>query len=198
MVTVGLTGSYASGKTFVLDYLKSLGYSTFSADNVVNDLYAREEIRQNILKLLPPLQVFDRAKIASLIYNNLKWRKFLQSFIHPFVIEGLENFKKQNKDKDIIFAEIPLLFESDFDKYVDVIVVTYCSEESRLERAKSRESFNKANYNRIAEIQFPQQVKIEKADFSLDTDDELDILKIKIDQLIKEINSEFKRDSIRH
>ncbi|WP_342267342.1 dephospho-CoA kinase [Candidatus Tisiphia endosymbiont of Empis tessellata] len=187
MIAVGITGSYASGKTFVLNYLANLGFITFSADEYVKNLYEESEIQNMVLNLLPDLKSFDKRKIAELIYANDLARNKLQNFIHPFVVESLFLFKQQNSKSEITFAEIPLLFEAGFDQYFDFYVTTFCSEESRLKRAMSREAFNLTAYNKIAQIQLPQQIKIEKADFVINTDVNLVDLDKQITQLIEKL-----------
>ena len=175
MICVGITGSYASGKTFVLEHLASLGYKTFSADKCIKELYQNPEIQNKILSILPELKNFDKNSIAELIYSDDSARKKLQNFIHPFVEEGLFNFKQQNNKSDITFAEIPLLFEAGFARYFDFCVTTFCSEETRLQRAESRSAFNFNAYMKIKQIQLSPEVKMEKSDFVINTD--LDIEK---------------------
>ncbi|MCC8483413.1 MAG: dephospho-CoA kinase [Rickettsia endosymbiont of Labidopullus appendiculatus] len=70
MICVGITGSYASGKTFVLNYLADLGFMTFSADEYIKELYKELSIQNIILNLLPDLKIFDKRKIAELISVN--------------------------------------------------------------------------------------------------------------------------------
>ncbi|HJD64476.1 MAG TPA: dephospho-CoA kinase [Rickettsia endosymbiont of Sericostoma sp.] len=187
MICVGITGSYASGKTFFLNYLDDLGFMTFSADEYIKELYKELSIQNIILNLLPDLKIFDKRKIAELIYVNDLSRSKLQNFIHPFVVEGLSLFKWQNNDSEITFAEIPLLFEAGFDKYFDFYVTTFCSEESRLKRAMSREGFSLTTYNKIAQIQLSQQIKIAKADFVINTDVNIVDLDKQITQLIQKL-----------
>lgn len=53
MLAIGITGSYASGTTFVLDYLANKGYNTLSSDRCIKELYKVSKIQTEILKLLP-------------------------------------------------------------------------------------------------------------------------------------------------
>lgn len=70
MLAIGITGSYASGKTFMLDYLTEKGYKTFCADRCIKELYQDVVLQTQILKLLPELESFNIRKISNLIYNN--------------------------------------------------------------------------------------------------------------------------------
>ncbi|NDA91604.1 MAG: dephospho-CoA kinase, partial [Alphaproteobacteria bacterium] len=51
MKSIAITGSFASGKTFVLKYLEKVGYKTFSCDDYVRELYLEPNIRKDILCL---------------------------------------------------------------------------------------------------------------------------------------------------
>lgn len=187
MIAVAITGSYASGKTFTLNYLADRGFKTFSADKCVKNLYQNSEIQNKVLTLLPDLEAFDRAKIVELIYNNDVARGKLQDFIHPFVREQVDIFKKQHQSENFIFAEIPLLFETGFNKNFDFYITTFCKEETRIKRASAREHFDLKIYNKIAQIQLPQQMKIEKADFIINTDANLLEFDDQIINLIKKL-----------
>ena len=197
MIAIGITGSFASGKSFVLNYLSSMKFHIFSADEFVKNLYKDQFIQQQILNLIPELKVFDKIEIAKLIYHNEKIRERLQNFIHPLVIEALLAFKQQNKDDLLLFAEIPLLFESHFECYFDLIVTTFCSEQSRLERAKMRVNFDQQIYDHIETIQLPQDYKIKKANFVINTDINLIELESQIRKLIQKCH-EYARNNNRY
>ncbi|AFB20788.1 dephospho-CoA kinase [Rickettsia canadensis] len=187
MLAIGITGNYASGKTFILDYLAEKGYKTFCADRCIKKLYQDLRVQTQILKLLPELEYFNIRKISNLIYNNDLSREKLQNFIYPLLIDKLILFKKENATSKFGFAEIPLLYEAKFDQYFDFVVTIYCSEEVRMQRAITRSSFDIAIYNKIKEIQLPQESKIAKADFSINSGVDMLDLEKQISNLIKKL-----------
>ncbi len=187
MIGVGVTGSFASGKSFLLNYLAKQGLKVFSADECVKELYQQPRIQQKILNLLPALKTFNKIKIAGLIYSDDKARNILEGFIHPLVLNELAAFKQHHQQEKYIFAEIALLFEAGFDKYFDFIVTTVCREESRLRRAQERENFNQGIYNKIQQLQLPPNEKALKADFIINTDVSLEELDQQVNNLIKRI-----------
>jgi len=187
MLAIGITGSYASGKTFILDYLAEKGYRTFCADRCIKELYQDVALQNDILKLLPELESFDLVKISNLIYNDNLAREKLQNFIYPLLINKLILFKQENADAKFVFAEIPLLYEAKFDQYFDFVVTIYCSEEIRMQRAITRSSFNMDIYNKIMEIQLSQENKISKADFAINSGVDMLNLETQIAKLIKDL-----------
>jgi len=187
MLAIGITGSYASGKTFILDYLAEKGYKTFCADRCIKELYQDLTLQDDILKLLPELEFFDLGKISNLIYNDDSAREKLQNFIYPLLINKLILFKKENSDSKFVFAEIPLLYEAKFDKYFDFVVTIHCSEEIRMQRAVTRSLFNMEIYNKIKQIQLSQENKIAKADFAINSGVDMLNLETQITKLIKDL-----------
>ncbi|WP_347938523.1 dephospho-CoA kinase [Rickettsia oklahomensis] len=187
MLAICITGSYASGKTFILDYLAEKGYKTFCADQCIKELYQDLSVQNQILTLLPELEYFNIRKISNLIYNYDLSREKLQNFIYPLLIDKLILFKKENANSKFVFAEIPLLYEAKFDKYFDFVVTIYCSEEVRMQRAITRSSFDIEIYNKIGEIQLSQESKIEKADFSINSGVDMLNLEQQISNLIKKL-----------
>jgi len=188
MIAVGITGSYSSGKSFVLNYLSSMQFKTFSADAFVGKLYQDKKNQNQVLDVLNLTKPFSKVKIAKLIYNNGIAREKLQNFIYPLVREAIEVFKQENRSEKIIFAEIPMLFESNFKKYFNFIVTTVCSEESRLERAKGRGFFDQKIYYKLQEIQLAPFVKMEMSDFIVNTDVNMVELEAQITKLIIKCN----------
>ena len=187
MLAISITGSYASGKTFILDYLAEKEYKTFCADKCIKELYQDVALQTQILKLLPELEYFNIGKISNLIYNNALAREKLQNFIYPLLIDKLILFKQENADFKFVFAEIPLLYEAKFDKYFDFVVTIYCSEEIRMQRAITRSSFDIAIYNKIKEIQLSQESKIAKADFAINSSADMLDLEKQIAKLLKDL-----------
>ncbi|AAU04175.1 dephospho-CoA kinase [Rickettsia typhi] len=187
MLAIGITGSYASGKTFILNYLSEKGYKTFCADNCIKELYKDIVLQTQILKLLPELKYFNIRKISNLIYNDDIAREKLQNFIYPLLIDKLILFKKENTNYKFVFSEIPLLYEAKFDQYFDFVVTIYCSEEIRMQRAITRASFDINIYNKIKEIQLSQDSKIAKADFAINSGVDMLDLEKQITKLIKNL-----------
>ena len=92
---VGITGSFASGKSFLLNCLASMKFNIFSSDELVRELYKDKDFQQIILDLIPDLKIFDKTIIAKLFYTDPILRKKIQDIIHPLVLDGLESFEKK-------------------------------------------------------------------------------------------------------
>ncbi len=184
--SVAITGSFASGKSFVLKYLEKMGFKTFSCDDYVRKLYADSNVQRELLHIFVKIgNFFDKKNLTEIIYNDDDQRKKLEKYIHPKVREGIIAFESQYNDEKFVFVEVPLLFETGFNNYFDYNVCVYCNEKNRKKRAKQKGNFNLKIYNKIKNIQLSQEEKINLSDFQINTD--LDI-EFQISKIIDKLN----------
>ncbi len=137
---IGLTGKIASGKSTVLDMYKRLGVATLSSDEIVKDLYQKEEIASLIektLKIKFSTKVVNKDELRNHLLINPKDKKKLEKIIHPLVEKEIVRFLSEEKNP-IRVVEVPLLFESKMDHYFDSIVVIDIDEKTQLERLNQR------------------------------------------------------------
>lgn len=182
---IGVTGSVASGKSSVLAYLGELGYAVFSADTVIKEIYSNNEIQQKVLEILPEIKTFDKAKIASVIYLNQSKRVKLENFIHPLVKEKLEIFRHDLGNR-MGFAEIPLLFEKEWEREFDYVIVVSCNDNIRKERAISR-GMAAETFDRICKIQMTDKEKQKRGHFIIKTDMDIFQWKKNLDNTIEQL-----------
>jgi dephospho-CoA kinase len=170
MAIIGITGSICSGKTELLSYLAKQKHIVFSCDTYVKELYKDPVVVKEIEKNFPELQKLIKLSLAKIIYSDSKKRKKLESILHPLAAKGLEKFLGDNAQSQSsnIFLEIPLLFEAGFDKYCDYIITLCCPPEVRLARALER-GLTEEMFESIDKAQMPEELKVEKSDFVIDT-----------------------------
>lgn len=187
MKNIAITGSFASGKSFVLSCAKGLGYKVFSCDDFIREAYKNINLQNLVISQIKGLDVFDKKKLSNIIYNNPEAKKKLESIIHPIVRLGIKSFEEENKNQVIIFTEVPLLFESNFDKHFTCSVCVYCSEETRLQRAKKRGICDINLYNKIKSAQLSQDEKKKRADFTINSDTSQKEIEKSLKDIIREI-----------
>ena len=168
MIRIGITGSFASGKSELLKYLISMGYPGFNCDRAVHELHASTDVQSRILAIFPEIKEFNKAEIAAHAYaDNAKLKK-LEELLHPLVAKKMQSFLDENSRSEIAFLEIPLLFEAKWEEYCDYIISLFCTRELRMERAHIR-GVNAEMFELIDKSQLPENVKKDLADFTIDT-----------------------------
>ena len=181
---IAITGSFASGKSFVLECLKSMGYEIFSCDEYIKKLYEDKVLQKLVINSINGLDEFNKNKLINIIYNDEQSRKKLEAIIHPMVRSGIKKFEEQNSAKSLIFSEVPLLFESGFNQYFSYNICVYCAEKTRLQRAKIRGAKYSELFEKIAKIQLPQEEKKQLADFTIDSEMEIAEIKQSLQKII--------------
>lgn len=163
-LVVGLTGSFGSGKTTASKMLKELGArKIINADKIAHEAFKQNKCLQKIKSLFGTV---NRKQIAREVFSSLAKRKALEKVIHPYVRKRIMAESKKVKS-GIIILEVPLLFESKFDRMCDVTVVVLAGRSNIIKRL-SRRGFNQSEISSRLKVQLSESEKMKKADFIID------------------------------
>lgn len=190
MSYIGLTGSFGTGKSTVLEMLKELGAKTISADILVKNILKQDEVIQKIRKLFGNHIISCEGKpdinaIASIIFKDFRKRKRLEALIHPAVFNEAErqrmNFHQHFPNALFVF-EVPLLFEGGYEKKFKKTIVIYCDRKTALNRLLSK-GFSQEESIRRIKAQMPIEKKIKQADFTIDNSSTMEKTKAQVNQV---------------
>ena len=131
---IGITGSLSSGKSSVAKILSKNKNLLFSADKIVRDLYSNNKFKSYLKKKFRIKRKNIKEEIKKKLLNKEISLKELSKIIHPLVRKKMKEFHKKNKNKKIIFFEIPLLVESKLMKFFDFIILVVAPKKIRLKR----------------------------------------------------------------
>ena len=142
---IGITGSIATGKSTAVKELRALNCSIIDADEIARTLFHKFHISYYLLWFFFGKQVFDknavdRKKLSTIIFEHPSKRKLLNFITHPFVVLKMMwyYFLFCLKREKYVFFDIPLLYESSLDKYMNQVWVIYVDLESQKLRLISR------------------------------------------------------------
>jgi len=182
---IGITGGIGSGKSTVLEYLKQLNLNTLSCDKI-----ARKLTRKNG-KAIPEIQkefkcvnngVLDRKKLASIIFNDEERREKLNEIMHPMIYE--EILKKSLKKT--YYVEIPLLYETHFERQCDEVWLCVASKKTKIDRLIKRDKLSKEEINRRMRAQYLDRQRIsKKPTHIINTDCEIKEIEKQINKILK-------------
>ena len=139
---VGLTGGIASGKSVALEFFRELGWKTISTDQIVADLFQKDESVRQSVKTKWGQRVFERdeiekSKIAEIIFNDQEEKKWLENLLHPLVRDVWMSAAKFSEEKKVV-VEIPLLFEKNLQSLFDITICIICTKNTQLQRLHDR------------------------------------------------------------
>ena len=183
MLKVGLTGSIAVGKSFVLGVLAELGCHALDADAT-----AREVVVPGTPGMKAVVDVFgddilnsngalDRAKLGAIVFADETKRLQLNSILHPFIIAAQDEQMREWEREDpqgIAVVDAALMIESGGYRRFDKLVVVHCRPEVQLERLMARDGLSRADAEQRIGAQMAQEEKKTYADFLIDTSEGFD------------------------
>lgn len=164
---IGLTGSIASGKSTVAKMMAELGLPIVDAD-----LVARAVVEPGTATLKTIAENFghdilqedghlNRAKLGDIIFHEPAKRKTLNDIIHPAI--RAEMLRQRDALLDAgekhVVMDIPLLFESQLQHFVERIVVVSVDEEVQLHRLMERNGLSKEDALARIRSQLPLSIK---------------------------------------
>ncbi|ETT82587.1 dephospho-CoA kinase [Viridibacillus sp. FSL R5-0477] len=169
---IGLTGSIASGKSTVAEMLKELHLPIIDADLVARVVVepGTETLKQIVEafgeEVLLDDGTLDRPKLGSIIFHEPAARKTLNDIIHPAIRQEMLRQRDElleNGSKDIVM-DIPLLFESRLQHFVEKILVVTVTEETQLKRLMERNNLSEKEAMARISSQLPLSEKEKGAD----------------------------------
>lgn len=169
MVRVGILGSVGSGKSFVANSFRELGFDIFSADSEVVNIYENNKSVNKKISKFFKLKLY-KGKISkqelrgSLKKNPNKFR-FLNKIIHPIVRKKLVLFLTKFKKKNLVVLDVPLLVENKMFNFVDIFILVKTRSSSFLSRIKRRKNLDKQFLNVLKKQQANEKIKESYADF---------------------------------
>ena len=188
MIRIGIMGSIGSGKTFVAKLFK---YPVFIADNEVRNIYKNSKVCFKRLKKKLPDYIttfkVKKSELINAINNDKKNLNIISSIVHPLVRKKMQNFIKKNKNGKIVVLDVPLLIENKLNKEKDVLIFVKSSKSKILARLKRRKAFNKQIFKSLKENQIVLSKKKKLANYIVDNNFPLNIMKKKINLLKQKI-----------
>ncbi|EJB3550920.1 dephospho-CoA kinase [Listeria monocytogenes] len=180
--TIGLTGSVATGKSTVSNMIQQAGIPLVDADIAARKVVepGTEGLKEIVAyfgeEILLADGTLDRAKLGEIIFKDKEKREKLNEITHPrvkdYMLEARERFFRAGEE--LVFFDIPLLFESHLESLVDQIVVVWTTPEIELKRLMERNNLTKEDALRRIESQMGIDEKARKADFVIDNNESLE------------------------
>jgi dephospho-CoA kinase len=172
MIKVGILGSVGSGKSFVANIFKDLGFNIFSADKVVSQIYERNKnINKKISKFFK-LKIYqgriNKNELRGSLKKNPKNFKYLNKIIHPIVRKQLILFLSKYKKNKLVILDIPLLVENKMFNFVDIFIFVKTKPAIFKIRIKKRRNLDKQFLKLLENQQADEKIKKSYADFTID------------------------------
>ena len=188
-IKIGITGSIGMGKSTVSSIFKNNNIKVWDADFEVHNLYKKgKEGYNSIISIYPELKdkvEINRKKVSNLLREKKIDLKLIEEIIHPLLIRSREEFIKKNKKDKLLIFDIPLLYETKAYIWLDYVINVFCSKKNQIERLKKRENFDIKKINYLISKQISVNQKNKKADYVINTDQDLKQVERQVINFIK-------------
>ena len=189
VIKIGITGSIGMGKSTVSSIFRKNNIKVWDADFEVHNLYKKGEDGYNsIISIYPELKdkvEINRKKVSNLLREKKIDLKLIEEIIHPLLIRSREEFIKKNKKDKLLIFDIPLLYETKAYIWLDYVINVFCSEKNQIKRLKKRENFDIKKINYLISKQISVNQKNKKADYVINTDQDLKQVERQVINFIK-------------
>jgi dephospho-CoA kinase len=143
---VALTGGLGAGKSTALAALEHLGAAVLSTDRVVHDLYLSSEVKDIMVARfgadVAPGGVVDRRAVADRMFADEEDRAWVEGELWPRVGQRMLQWRgsvdEMASRPRAAVVEVPLLFESGFERAFDATIAVVADETVRASRAAGR------------------------------------------------------------
>ncbi|WP_116190518.1 dephospho-CoA kinase [Paenibacillus taihuensis] len=174
---LGLTGGIACGKSTVSAMLLARGAKLVDADQVAREVVLPGEpalaaiVSEFGQAVLNEDGTMNRAQVGKLVFNNPEQLSKLNSILHPAIRkrmwERIEAYEAEDP-KQLIVADIPLLFETGQDAMYDAVMVVYVPQSVQLERLKQRNQLTEEQASQRIALQLDIEEKKRRATYVID------------------------------
>lgn len=171
MILIGLTGSIGMGKSETAKMFRREGVPVFDADASVHELFAQGgKAVGPVGEAFPNVIVdgaVDRKTLGAEVFNDTAALRKLESIVHPLVGGERQRFLKRAaaQGRPIVVLDIPLLFETGGERFVDASVVVSAPAFLQAQRVLARPGMDEQRLEDIRAQQVPDAEKRRRADF---------------------------------
>lgn len=188
MLTIGLTGGIACGKSVVADAFAALGAGLVDTDRVSREVVAAGTpgldavVHEFGTGVLLPTGELDRTAMRRRVFADPRARARLEAILHPMIRERTLE-KLGALDAPYAIVAVPLLVESGFAELVDRILVVDCAPGTQLERVMRRDGASADEARAIIAAQTDRATRLDAADDVIDNDGDLETCRAQVAEL---------------
>lgn len=195
MIVIGITGSIGMGKTTAANMLREMNIPVHDSDASVHFLMGPDGAAVGAVgKLFPEALAvndqrqayIDRQVLGRIVFADRAKKKQLEDILHPLVRAESDAFKKEMRKRahKIIALDIPLLFETEGEKRVDVTICVTAPQDIQKERVLARPGMTSEKFDRIVAGQLPDSEKRRRADYVVESDKGIDDMRQQLQKIV--------------
>jgi dephospho-CoA kinase len=138
--------------------------------------------------IFAPKNCLDREFLRKKVFSDDEARRQLEGILHPLIrrecLNTVENAREQGAS-GLFIADVPLLFENNFDLGQEKSLLVASSRETQVKRLKNRTRYDDAMIDSILAAQMPVEDKVLRADVVFWNEGPLTLLRSQIARFLE-------------
>ena len=185
-----LTGGIGCGKTAVSAIIRECGYPVFSCDEIYSQILKDKNFVSTLERQFGGVTLadgsLDRATLSAKVFSDINSLKKLNAIAHPAIMDEL--FRRvRESSSNIVFCEVPLLFENGYEKLFDGVIVVMRPESARIKAVMERSGLTEEQVKARMAAQFDYSTIATDGYMVICNDDGLEKLSAQVKKILKEI-----------
>jgi dephospho-CoA kinase len=189
MISIGITGGAASGKSTVCRWLaEGLELPVLGADAIVAELLRADPRVHEALTARFGSSILGesgiiRAQLRERVFSAPEERRYLESVLHPLVRETWRSAQERDRaaGRPYFLVEIPLLFETRAQAVLDVVVCVTSSPAVQVARLHGTRGLSEEVAKGILAAQLSNEQRIAESHLVIWNDGSLEALRAQSD-----------------
>jgi len=198
MFIIGLTGNLGCGKSTVAGIFAKRGAKIIDADHITRGLLAPGgKCVKKVAKFFPGAilnaSTINRSELAKIVFKHPRELQKLTDILYPEALKVVKSQLSRYKHESFVILDVPLLFESGWDKITDITVVVQARRAQQIERAQKRLKITRSDVMRRLKNQMPLKQKSDMADIIIDNSHDLAQTRAQVDAIINRLEKRMSK-----
>jgi dephospho-CoA kinase len=194
MTLIGLTGGIGMGKSTAARLLEQRGLPVVDTDELAREVVepgqpALEEVRQAFgAGVIGCDGRLRRDEMARRVFSDDSLRRQLEAILHPRIRQRwratADTWRAAGLSRGVVV--IPLLFETQAERDVDVVLCVACGSATQRQRLAAR-GWTNAEIDQRLRAQWPVERKMAAADFVIWSEGSLGLHALQMDRILQQL-----------
>jgi dephospho-CoA kinase len=201
VITVGLTGNVAGGKTVVADRWRDAGVAVIDADRLGHAVLTDDSEAQKALieafgtEIVEGDGSIDRVALGARAFRSPEATARLNAIVHPPLLERLDREidATRREGHRVVVVDAALIFEFGIPEALDRIVLVTARSEVRAERRAQQRGLSPEGIEELMAAQMPDAEKLDRSDYVIVNDGSIELLLEAADSVLADIQKEVSR-----
>ncbi len=201
MIVAGITGSSGSGKSLCSKLFEKEGYKIIDCDKIAHDVVRIPSCQEELCRFFGEdifhNNVYDRKKVAGIVFNNKAKLSKLNEITHKYIIKQIEEIIADCQKENInVLIDAPLLYEAKLEKICDKTIAVVADKQIKIKRLVERDNISAEMALKRLNNQLDDDYYIKNADYVIyNNDDDMNNLYVKVMGILIKLRGDMNEES---